>query len=483
MFKERLLALSFIVAAVALAAWTSADTWRPLSGFAWSGNIGWISFSYKNCDKNGDNVLDRLSLSCREGRINSDDYGVKSNYSVKINIGNGNLAGYAWSSNIGWIYFGPQQDGNNLREAAPAVPSVSPTKYWAKVDFSDSSTDGYRLTGWARACSVYANGCSGELKDDLSLGGWDGWISMSAASTEPAERQYAVKLKDFQTSTSPKFLGYAWGGGVTNVTRYGTNYNKSPQFPGWISFSGTGYAVVIGDPDPGSLVVMGCDVTPAGTLAYAGQPVQIKADVEGGTSSGNYTFAWAATSPDLIVSGGDSGTATVKFANQGQGRVAVDIRAGTNRVTRECLVGVHGTDPDFFLDTSESVVQAAFLAGNNTDVTPTINISVSQGNSANTFTNPISLSARVTDLDGNSVSGLSASVFTFSDHTLTYTGGNYNTATLNVNLVRDPSADIVSGVYMIEIIGTSTDDTGASLVRRLQIRLNLDAPDTGYIET
>src|SRR5512133_3036518 len=52
-----------------------------LSGYAWSENIGWISF---NCTNNN---------SC----------GTSGNYGV--NVSTTNLSGYAWSENIGWITF------------------------------------------------------------------------------------------------------------------------------------------------------------------------------------------------------------------------------------------------------------------------------------------------------------------------------------------------------------------------------------------
>lgn len=51
-----------------------------LSGFAWSENAGWISFS---CENTG---------SCA-----TVDYG------VTVDLGTGELSGFAWSENLGWV--------------------------------------------------------------------------------------------------------------------------------------------------------------------------------------------------------------------------------------------------------------------------------------------------------------------------------------------------------------------------------------------
>ncbi|MDD5031678.1 MAG: hypothetical protein PHR36_01380, partial [Patescibacteria group bacterium] len=53
-----------------------------VTGYAWSENIGWISFSCSN-----DN-------SC-----------LTVDYGVAVDPATGNISGYAWSENIGWISF------------------------------------------------------------------------------------------------------------------------------------------------------------------------------------------------------------------------------------------------------------------------------------------------------------------------------------------------------------------------------------------
>lgn len=104
----------------------SAGSEHNLSGWAWSENIGWISF-------------------------NSANQGTGANYGVNV-ASNGRLSGYAWSEHIGWITF-----NQNELVGCPQTP--------CRADF-DENTD--QVTGWARAL---ANG-----------GGWDGWISLSGSN-------------------------------------------------------------------------------------------------------------------------------------------------------------------------------------------------------------------------------------------------------------------------------------------------------------
>src|SRR4030043_165646 len=63
----------------------AAGTADNVSGFAWSENIGWISFNCKNAE-------------LPDPRCTID-------YGVNINPTTGVFSGYAWSENIGWIRF------------------------------------------------------------------------------------------------------------------------------------------------------------------------------------------------------------------------------------------------------------------------------------------------------------------------------------------------------------------------------------------
>ncbi|MDP1625410.1 MAG: hypothetical protein Q8L64_06685 [bacterium] len=104
-----------------------AGTEHNISGYAWSSNIGWVSFNCMNHDP----------ASC-------DD----SNFGVNLDS-NGFITGYVWSPNIGWIQFGNLSD----------FPSGGGTQS------TNARVSGSSVLGWARALS--------------HSGGWDGWISLS----------------------------------------------------------------------------------------------------------------------------------------------------------------------------------------------------------------------------------------------------------------------------------------------------------------
>lgn len=129
----------------------------PITGWAWSSNIGWISFS-------------------------------GSGYSVYEDTATGALSGWAWSSNIGWISF------NALDVSGCPSGTCAP-----KIDLSTG-----KVSGWVRSCAAFANksACGGTL--DGNSNGWDGWISLSGTATDGS-------LYGINQNVSCVWTGYAWG--------------------------------------------------------------------------------------------------------------------------------------------------------------------------------------------------------------------------------------------------------------------------------
>ena len=122
-----------------------------VTGYAWSSNIGWISF-------NG---------------TTDDGY----SYGVVIDS-DGKFSGYAWSSNIGWISFNPCDVGS----------------CGSSAKIADLTEHNSIITGWARA---------------LNYGdGWDGCISLSGTATDGSS--YGVRFN----APKGEFSGYAWGSDV-----------------------------------------------------------------------------------------------------------------------------------------------------------------------------------------------------------------------------------------------------------------------------
>jgi hypothetical protein len=99
-----------------------------LSGYAWSSNVGWISFNSVNSGAGG------------------------GPYKVSVD-GSGNLTGYAWSSNVGWIKFG----------GLSGFPSGAGTSS------QNAQIIGGQLRGWVKVLSADGNG-------------WDGWISLTGTN-------------------------------------------------------------------------------------------------------------------------------------------------------------------------------------------------------------------------------------------------------------------------------------------------------------
>lgn len=138
-----------------------------VGGFAWSENIGWISFN--------DDAIDGAPAP---------DPGDPSNkeYGVSINENTGVISGYAWSGDtanpgalegIGWISFNAADTtGCNGCSGDSCIPKVNLT----------ADVNGKRaVTGWARAISACkdnlwnGSNCTGGGAGDLA-GGWDGCL-------------------------------------------------------------------------------------------------------------------------------------------------------------------------------------------------------------------------------------------------------------------------------------------------------------------
>lgn len=147
-----------------------AGTEHNVSGWAWSENIGWISF-------------------------NNTSGGGSVNYGINVDFNTGNFSGFAWSENIGWIDF------------APAGPYPASPNYSACLDLSGSGQPCDDLPGtntvggWARALSYGS--------------GWDGWIKLRGSN-------YGVNY----ASQSGALSGWAWSDAVIGWINFrgSTNY-------------------------------------------------------------------------------------------------------------------------------------------------------------------------------------------------------------------------------------------------------------------
>jgi len=164
-------------------------------GWAWSENIGWISFNDLNCDVDGDGTYN-------DGGLNdcpNDDSAVIP-YGVNVDSATGNFSGYAWSSSIGWVRF--QQS---------AVPEVPPDNFAFSANCDDPTT-----------CDEIGDNCTACYNStDNNVYGWakilalgdDGWLKMNGTWSD------GVNL------SNNDFSGWAWNDDNNNTSI------------GWVSFN------------------------------------------------------------------------------------------------------------------------------------------------------------------------------------------------------------------------------------------------------
>jgi len=176
-----------------------AGTSDNVYGFAWSENIGWISFNSTDCDTDSNGFIDTDAMVLGCGGDNTTD--TAFNYGVdieKVDVGTrGNFSGYAWSSNVGWISF---EEGN-----VPGSDYSFNANCPGTCDSAHNCTACYswinqKVYGWAKI---------------LALGD-DGWVKFRDASWADG-----VTID----SADSEFSGWAW-----NEDGNGTGI-------GWISFN------------------------------------------------------------------------------------------------------------------------------------------------------------------------------------------------------------------------------------------------------
>jgi hypothetical protein len=273
-----------------------------LAGWAWSSNTGWVSF-------------------------NSNDGGAGGGpYDVAVsNVGA--LSGHAWSSNVGWISFNAAD-----LTVTPQCPGTS----GVSIDFKTG-----KVTGWARVMSEMT-------RND----GWDGCIQMSGLNHESpnfAGYNGTSTLGVTYASSTKVISGFAWAGNVMGWLEFNPNFSNGgstscePNCGGGntgqvitadCSNSTGGLGIDLASNKPvnfsiSNILVDGAKVT--GTYTYSWNPL-------GGTNlpaiSGapySYTYATAGTySPTVVISYGTSTSSPISC-----GTVVVTNSSGTNNNTLE----------------------------------------------------------------------------------------------------------------------------------------------------
>jgi hypothetical protein len=138
--------------------------------------VGWISMNSSNCDSNNDGRSDGIGSCPPAGTV-------MVNYGVNVPGASGDLNGYGWSENVGWISF-------NVGELGGCPPGNGACS---------ARRSGNNIEGWARVMSIAQSG---------SAGGWEGWI----------------KLNGVTIDGSGNIIGYAWSAENANDPLVANNY-------------------------------------------------------------------------------------------------------------------------------------------------------------------------------------------------------------------------------------------------------------------
>lgn len=209
-----------------------------LYGWGWSENVGWISFDAADCDTDENGFID--SGLCEGDNLTDQVF----DYGVFLYTPTGDLSGFAWSSNIGWITFNRADAGN-----PPEAPFNGGSGPIARLE-------GPNLRGWARALS---NG-----------GGWDGWVRLDEDTSGGAPAYSAVTFN----GTTEEFEGWAWGDDVM----------------GWMSFNST--------TDTASTIPYAVRSTPFNAAPSATNPDVSFSSSAGPVCTSQMRFSWDFQDPE-----------------------------------------------------------------------------------------------------------------------------------------------------------------------------------------
>jgi hypothetical protein len=204
-----------------------AGTGDNVYGFAWSDNIGWISFNSIDCDINGNDIFEGAGEGAPTDCPSS---GAVTNYGVNIDEVTGNFSGYAWSPNIGWISF---EETSAPPASAPPDNYLFNTNCSSTCNGSNNCTACYKFTnnniyGWAKALVLGDNGWI-KLSDD-SVGAWNGKGAKINSATGDFSG-WAWNRNDV-TSTSIGWISFnCANNGVCATSNYKVHADIAPPAP------------------------------------------------------------------------------------------------------------------------------------------------------------------------------------------------------------------------------------------------------------
>ena len=227
------ISFALAVSAVALLSAASASAATSLSGYAWSPNVGWLSFN----PADGATVQLSTSTPCSTTAAC--------------------LSGYAWSSNIGWVSFNAADTTGCPTGSCPATVNMSTGA----------------VSGWARACAGSAAGdCS---TSTARTDGWDGWIQLAGTNhlTGDTQGNNGVTF----VPSNGQFIGYAWGSTVV----------------GWLQFNTSSSSAVMVGPNPTLGTSTSLTATCLSSVSSSGTNANVNVLLAPNGGTGPYTYSWS----------------------------------------------------------------------------------------------------------------------------------------------------------------------------------------------
>ncbi|MCK5490638.1 MAG: SBBP repeat-containing protein [Candidatus Pacebacteria bacterium] len=168
-----------------------------VTGFAWSENIGWISFNSNNCDLDGDGLNNDGVIGCLNDGSSNISYGVSLDLNLVSPTFN-ELSGYAWSENIGWISFEPL-DVAGCPSGGNCQPRLVGTEFY----------------GWAKVLSSNGDGWDGWINLNYRNCDTDGGIGNGFVDVVCGGDNIGDSVVDYKVSlTYPDLENWAWGDDV-----------------------------------------------------------------------------------------------------------------------------------------------------------------------------------------------------------------------------------------------------------------------------
>lgn len=206
-------------------------------------------------------------LNARGIDVSNTDYG------LNIPTGDGDLTGYAWSENIGWINFNSGDLNGCPSGICSARRVTTPTDH---------------LEGWARIIGIKSE----YEKVPSNSGGWQGWVKLNGIAQDGSP--YGVSISGGQLQ------GFGWSGN-----------DAAPEL-GWIDFS---KASIIAP----KTITASISATPS-IVSDSATPVSIAANVTGGTATGDMVYELDCDNSGTFTDGkfpasGTTGDLSHEFAN------------------------------------------------------------------------------------------------------------------------------------------------------------------------